>query len=99
MTRFEAGRSDMERITKERLKELSTAWEDLSSSQKECGGIYWPEAIAMAGELLAYRESGALEALKDAREFIENQQLPCEEWARILDITVAAVAKLEAIGE
>ena len=79
-----------ERITKERLKEI------VGAGKLWCGD---PETQGMARQLLAYGESGALEALRDAKEFIENQQLPCEEWARILDITVAAIARLEAIGE
>jgi len=81
-----------ERITKERLKELASWGKDSENSVvTDIGEI--------ARQLLAYRESGALEALRDAKDFIENQQLPCEEWARILDITVAAIAKLEVIGE
>lgn len=34
-------------------------------------------------------------ALKEAKEFIENQQLPDVEWSRVLDIVVAALAKAE----
>lgn len=41
--------------------------------------------IAAAPELL--------EALKEAKEFIENQQLPEKEWARVLDKSVAAIKK------
>lgn len=35
------------------------------------------------------------EALKSAREFIEDQQLPDSEWSRVLDIVVAALATVE----
>lgn len=34
-------------------------------------------------------------ALKKAKEFIENQQLPDAEWSRVLDIVVAALAQAE----
>lgn len=36
-----------------------------------------------------------LEALKEAKEFIENLQLPDSEWSRTLDLCVAAIAKAE----
>jgi hypothetical protein len=32
-------------------------------------------------------------ALWEAKEFIENQQLPDAEWSRVLDVVVAALAK------
>lgn len=34
-----------------------------------------------------------VEALREAKEFIENQQLPDAEWSRVLDVVVAALAK------
>ena len=43
--------------------------------------------IAAAPELL--------EALKAAKEFIENLQAPDPEWDRVLDVCVAAIAKAE----
>lgn len=85
----------MERITNERLKWLGES-PDKALDWLETAD---PSEISdIASELLAYRESGAMEAIKEAREFIENQQLPEKEWVRVLDITVAAIAKLEAIN-
>lgn len=44
-------------ISDERLAELANVYARLSTSQKESGGVYWPEAASMAHELTALRAS------------------------------------------
>ena len=81
----------MARISDERLKELI---HDTKCVEPE--GCYHCEEIDMARELLAYRESGALEALKESRYILIKRAL---QKSSIFDIVVAAIAKLEAIGK
>jgi hypothetical protein len=39
------------------------------------------------------REKRLEKALQEAKEFIENLQLDCEEWSRVLDLCVAALER------
>jgi hypothetical protein len=60
------------------------------------GGVK-PKSLAetVANALLIAAAPELLKALKSAKEFIENLQLPHEEWSITLDSLVAAIAKAE----
>ena len=71
--------------------------EVFASDQGICDcGIYGGEADEIeANTALIAAAPEMYEALKEAKEFIENQQLPDSEWSRALDVCVAALAKAE----
>ena len=79
-------------MSTERISDKSLRWWADEGRDLE---IRW-----MARELQARRKAHAeiLAALNNAKEFIENLQLPDAEWDRVLDITVAAIAKGEEMS-
>jgi hypothetical protein len=95
-----------ERITKERLKHLAS----VCQHDIDCCPLDY-EVEHMAKELLAYRESGALEALRGIRVNVAYAHMPenCGDHCRnscrdcvlrnTLEDIDAAIASLEAIGE
>ena len=82
----------MERISKERLEQLISShamWAACNTTVE--GKAYHTDDENALRELLAYRESGALEALRIARHGLEAAGMGCPS-------VIAAIAKLEALN-
>ncbi len=55
----------------------------------------WDDFLFCRLQTVKQQRQVLADALAEAREFIENQQLPDAEWSRVLDVVVAALAKAE----